>query len=355
MNQRLVWTLGNDQTLSWNTFGAANLFRFERETQTNVELGPAYPYGHFGFRRRDAIGSLRTEAAWSRQWNSGASLETSFSLNAGKIQRDRSYTAASPQGDALLARDYDSRPDSSGGAATGKFSWPARNDHTLSAGWDAARSSQREREIQRDLLAVDAGPMDFDRRTDARLRRFAVYAQDEWNPGRGFALYAGLRRESSSTRTTGSDVAATANHMSLTSPTVQALWKLQDEPRRQLRAALAASYKAPELQQLAPRRFASLLNSEVEPDRIGNPGLRPETVRCAQHAALQCRRHAAPPGTRWQRLPGRQWQHPDPVARTGRRPAAGGLYPAVLRGRCKMAMALLQLLAMQAHCLRRCA
>lgn len=279
INKRLAWTLAEGETLSWNTFGIANFFRFDRNTEASVELGPPYPYRHSGYWRRDVDGSVRTEAAWSRKWENGAALNASISLNGGRGQRDRRYAAGSPQGDPLLARRYDTDPDSSGGASTGKFTWPAFNSHTFSAGWDAARSSQREHEVQTDTLAIDAGVIDFDRSSDARLRRLAMYAQDEWEVGRGLALYGGLRRESSGTRTAGSDVATTSTSMSFTSPTLQALWKIQGEPRRQLRAAIAASYKAPELRQLAPRRFLSLVNTEVTPDAIGNPDLRPETAR----------------------------------------------------------------------------
>jgi outer membrane receptor protein involved in Fe transport len=284
LNERLAWTLAAGETISWNTFASATLFRFDRDTMPAVELGPGYPYGREGMRRRDLARILRTELAWSRKLESGARLDASFSLNGNDTQRKRTYTADSLQGAPLLMRGYETSPDSSGAASTGKYAWPALGSHTLSAGWDISRNTQREHEVQRDNHPSGPAPIDFDRHTDARLRRAALYLQDEWELGKGLSLYAGVRRESSSTRSSGSDFAVAENRMAQTSPTLQALWKLPGEPRRQLRLALASSYKAPELQQLAPRRFLSLVNTESDPDQGGNPGLRPETARGADLA-----------------------------------------------------------------------
>jgi outer membrane receptor protein involved in Fe transport len=281
INSRLVLTPGDGETLSWNTFASSTFFRFDRDTRVRLESWPGYPYGQRNYWRRDVTANLRTELAWSRKWEDGASLEASFSLRAGDEQRDRKYTAASPQGAPLLVRRYDTDPDSKGATTTGKYTWPAAASHTFSAGWNAEHSMQRDHEVQRDTLAANAPPIDFDRRTSSRLQRFALYAQDEWEIGHGVSLYSGVRRETSITRSGGSDIAAASSRKSQASPTLQALWKLRGEPRLQLRAALAASYKAPELQQLAPRRFLSLDNTEVSPDGSGNPALRPETARGA--------------------------------------------------------------------------
>jgi outer membrane receptor for ferrienterochelin and colicins len=279
VNSRVVMTIAEGEKLSWNTFGTATFFRFDRDTQAHVDQGPAYPYGRLGFWRKDVTGNLRTELTWSRQSADGGRLDASFGLNAGDGRRDRKYTGDSPQGEALLARSYDTDPDSRGAATKGKYTWPAMSSHIFSAGWDAERSRQREHEVQRDVLFTGAEPIDFDRRTSAHLERFAFYAQDEWAVAQSVSLYTGLRRETGITRTAASDAAPASNRASQTSPTLQALWKMQGEPRRQLRAAFVASYKAPEVVQLVPRRFLSLVNTEIEPDTTGNPGLRPETAR----------------------------------------------------------------------------
>lgn len=284
LNKRLTWALAADETISWNSFGSASLFRFDRDTLQSMAFGPSYQYGRETMWRRDVAYVLRTELAWSRKLESGARINAAFSVNGNDTRRDRRYAAGSPQGAALLARSYETDPDSSGAATTGKYAWPAMDSHTLSAGWDISQGTQREREAQRDANPGGVEPIDFDRQSRARIRRAALYLQDEWDLGKGLSLYAGVRRESSSTHSSGSGVAAADARMAQTSPTLQVLWKLPGEPRRQVRAALASSYKAPDLQQLAPRRFLSLINTEVEPDRSGNPALRPETARGADLA-----------------------------------------------------------------------
>ncbi len=287
LNQRLAWTLAAGETLSWNTFGSATLFRFDRDTRQSMAFGPAYPYGREGMARKDITRIFRTELGWSRKLDSGASFTATLSLQGNDTQRDRQYSADSPQGAALLARSYKTSPESSGMASTGKYGWAAIGSHMVSAGWDISQNTQREHEVQSDSHPSAPGgpmPIDFDRQTDARIQRAALYLQDEWDLGQGLSLYAGVRRESSHTRTSGSGFATAESRMSQTNPTLQALWKLPGEPRRQLRIALASSFKAPELQQLAPRRFLSLVNTETDPDQGGNPDLRPETARGADLA-----------------------------------------------------------------------
>ena len=165
------------------------------------------------------------------------------------------------------------------GAWSGKVTLPATGRHSLSLGWELADGRQRDRELQDDTAARAADGIDFDRTSRARLRSLAAYVQDEWDIGDGWSLYAGLRRETSATHSSGSDYAAAETSAGVSSPVLQALWKLPGEQQRQLRFAAARTYKAPDTNQLIPRRFLSLVNTELAPDSGVNPALKPELAR----------------------------------------------------------------------------
>jgi outer membrane receptor protein involved in Fe transport len=92
--------------------------------------------------------------------------------------------------------------------------------------------------------------------------------------------YLGLRWEGLDTRTSGRDFSGAATASRVWSPVAQMVWKLPDSPgqqRRQLRLALARTYKAPQPRDLVPRRYTvNNDNGPASPDYQGNPLLRPE-------------------------------------------------------------------------------
>jgi outer membrane receptor protein involved in Fe transport len=77
-------------------------------------------------------------------------------------------------------------------------------------------------------------------------------------------------------RAEGNTFDVTHNSSSVWSPLFQTLYKLPGTKGDQLRLAVTRTYKAPDLQRLLPHRFTSVNNSQVEPDFVGNPKLKPE-------------------------------------------------------------------------------
>jgi len=244
--------------------------------------GTQLPFARSDYWRRDENVNLRTEATWSHKWNDGGRIESTLSLSGNGDRRDRISSYDASAGVRSLDRRYQVEVDGRRGGWTGKLALPAAHGHALNAGWDVSASRQLERE-QQDETARNGTPpasaIDFERDALARLRNLAAYVQDEWELGAGWSLYAGLRRETSETRSSGSGFAAVTTRAGVTSPILQALWKLPGQQRRQVRLALARTYKAPGTNQLLPRRFLSLVNSELAPDSSGNPALKPELAR----------------------------------------------------------------------------
>lgn len=280
-NSRVNWNLSPGETLGWQAF--VNVVRFHADRARDVRLtgGSMLPFARSDYWRKDEVASLRTEVNWSRRWGDGGRIESTLSVSGDDAQRDRISSYDARPGVRTLDRRYDVDSASQRGGWTGKLTLPPARGHSLSMGWDTSRNRQREHELQDETTAAAraVGAADFERESRARLVALAAYVQDEWEIGDGWSLYAGLRRETGETRSSGSGFATVTTRTGVTSPILQALWKLPGGQRRQLRFALARTYKAPATGQLMPRRFLSLVNTELAPDATGNPALRPELAR----------------------------------------------------------------------------
>ena len=104
----------------------------------------------------------------------------------------------------------------------------------------------------------------------ASERQQALWVQDEWAASRAVTLTGGLRGESVVLTTDDA-----SRQRSAISPSLAGRWDL--DHGWLLRSSAGASMKAPKLDEIstAPLRSTSI-NSPLEPDRRGNPDLRPE-------------------------------------------------------------------------------
>ena len=119
-------------------------------------------------------------------------------------------------------------------------------------------------------VADDAGNM------RARTQRWALYTQDEWSINPHWSAHAGLRYESILTEGVNEE-GEKRNKSGVLTPLLHAVWKPVPESRDQVRMSLTRSYKTPTLFNLVARTALSReTNSPTRPDRIGNPGLKPE-------------------------------------------------------------------------------
>jgi iron complex outermembrane receptor protein len=160
------------------------------------------------------------------------------------------------------------------------------SEHSLVAGAEVEGARRSElRDVTRTGAAVGAFDEDgADNLRDSSLR-LALYAQDEWNLTPQWSLNAGLRWEGIETRGESDDGGRPLNRSSVATPLLHLLWKPDPKGRDQFRLSLTRSYKSPGLGSLIarrsihPRHPADGPNEPLEPDRVGNPDLRPELAR----------------------------------------------------------------------------
>ncbi len=172
--------------------------------------------------------------------------------------------------------DYDDESQTQGRSARlqWKYSVLLGEDHNLVSGleWERERRTEERASLENGVPAST----DFGANYQAQVNRVAGYVQDEWSLSRQWAAHAGLRGEVLQTRGESVD-GVTRNRSEVWSPMLHLLWKPEPRSRDQVRLSLTRSYRSPDLSQLTGASWSSKgTNSPTNPDRRGNPDLRPE-------------------------------------------------------------------------------
>ncbi|OYU98211.1 MAG: hypothetical protein CFE45_17350, partial [Burkholderiales bacterium PBB5] len=287
-NGRLSFKLGGGDTLDLQPF--FNTVRVRTQGQQSLAQAvnledagglPAYTAAESSARSHWQMGRLT--GSWQGAAGNGGKLLVRFGGSQSSSGSDtvRAETGGPERNDKIITkRSRDTSLDTSG-----KFSQLLADRHSASAGWEL--TSGRRSDLSSTLLNGVPDPSDssFGDTLTARVRRLALYAQDEWDWSKQLSFYVGARWEGITTRTDG-DSGPVSNRSQVFTPLAHLVWKLPDAPRDQIRASLTRSYRAPDTGQLIGRHVANALapvgddrlgtNSPDRPDRAGNPQLKPE-------------------------------------------------------------------------------
>jgi outer membrane receptor for ferrienterochelin and colicin len=274
-NARLAWDFGQGDSLSWQTFLNDSGSRGTEDNRTATLRGPAYPYPLMPAGYEGELTSLSTNLALARRLEEGARLDVKLSLKAARSERSLWRNGFNAGALVLDTRDT-SRIRERGVTSTGKYLVPLMTGHVFAFGWDAGRERERERDLRVERALGGPDPINFDKGFATTLERLAVYAQDEWDVRPGWSVYLGARWEGVRMRTTGDGFGVSAARYSVFSPLAQTLWKIPGTKGDQVRLALTRTYRAPPLTRLLPTYFYTTFNTQVSPDFVGNPQLRPE-------------------------------------------------------------------------------
>jgi outer membrane receptor for ferrienterochelin and colicins len=267
LSPRLNWTLANGDTITSQSFVNVNRYRGNDNVATFTTVGPQPAYPRAWFHNLNENEFFRTDLNWVHKLETGAKLDLKVGGVVGGLGNEQRRLGFNPAGAQTLDSEVLSKGTDRGVTSTGKFSTPMFEGHALSVGWDGGISTRDDQRAERGL------PVEL---FDARVDRFAAYAQDEWNITPRWSVYLGARWEGIRTRTAGNTFDTAETTSSVWSPLFQTLYKLPGTKSDQVRFAVTRTYKAPNTQSLIPRRFKSVNNSSTEPDFQGNPDLRPE-------------------------------------------------------------------------------
>jgi iron complex outermembrane receptor protein len=218
--------------------------------------------------------AARLNGQWGQRLSADDRLELRFGLGQSKYDQQITQTAVASTGLLSNALDEQRFTDRSA-SLNAKWTRVLDSGHQWVTGL--------EHEGVRRVEEASAGAGDESGNLKARTARWAAYTQDEFKINPNWSAYAGVRYESILTEGQVSD-AAKSNKSQVWTPLLHAMWKPDPAKRDQVRMSLTRSYKTPTLYNMvAPLRYSRDYHPDVfpsnvptQPDRVGNPDLRPE-------------------------------------------------------------------------------
>jgi iron complex outermembrane receptor protein len=218
--------------------------------------------------------SARLNGQWSQRLSADDRLDLNFGLSQSRYDQRITQTAETSSVPALLSDALDEQRFTDRSASlNAKWTRVLDNGHQWVSGL--------EHEGVRRVEEASAGAGDESGNLKARTARWAAYTQDEFKINPNWSAYGGLRFESILTEGQVSEVLK-RNQSQVWTPLLHALWKPDPAKRDQVRMSLTRSYKTPTLYNMvAPLRYSrnnpiTGINKPTEPDRVGNPDLKPE-------------------------------------------------------------------------------
>lgn len=219
---------------------------------------------------------LRVFGNYQKRFAEGGSLQVRFGGGSARMESHSLRQQTDSAGQVLNLIDDTNNTRDKTLTLGGKLSKPWGESHTWAVGWDLEAGQRNQTRV-----SLDNGKPQFAEsgdNLDAKTRRFALFAQDEFELSKNWSAYAGLRYEQVSSQSQRQGVAVD-NTSRVWSPVLHTVWRIPDTPRDQIRLSLTHSYRAPALNDLIALPSVSNLNSPTRPDRTGNPDLKPELSR----------------------------------------------------------------------------
>jgi iron complex outermembrane receptor protein len=216
--------------------------------------------------------AARLNGLWGQRLSADDRLEVRFGLGQAKYNQHITQSVTTSTGllsNALDEQRFTDRTTS----LNAKWTRVLDNGHQLVSGL--------EHEGVRRVEEASAGAGDDSGNLKARTARWAAYTQDEFKINPNWSAYAGIRYETILTEGQVSEELK-RNKSQVWTPLLHALWKPDPAKRDQVRMSLTRSYKTPTLYNMvAPLRYSRDYpfpgnNVPTQPDRVGNPDLRPE-------------------------------------------------------------------------------
>ncbi|ALT76382.1 TonB-dependent receptor plug domain-containing protein [Paucibacter sp. KCTC 42545] len=282
---RVNWRISDEESLALQAFVQKGYWRNRMTFQNEVISG--FPGVDDDSLSRGTWQNLRGNAQWINRFSDSQRIELKLALQDSKgTNNNRSFRVVAPATEAQVWRVNLGESHDQSVIQGGKYGQLLGEDHSLTVGWDL---EWRQRDETRSITengrpqqpGIEGQPF------GARIQRQALFVQDEWELSPQWSTYIGLRAERIQTTSSGE-----GSQVSNTSTVVTPLWhlnyKLDPKGKDMIRASVTRSYKAPDLNALLARPSISgvkpLLdangnpqtNDPLNPDRIGNPNLKPE-------------------------------------------------------------------------------
>jgi outer membrane receptor for ferrienterochelin and colicins len=303
---RLNWKLGDDETLSLQGFFINNKFRNQGSNTTEVLFAdPAMPSKSVlppslldTTRNRGTFAAQRVNLQYNNRFGEDRRIELRAGAGSGGADFNFEFFGRNKDGSPAIDRITSGENRNRNATLSAKYSQYAGEAHTITTG---AELDRRTRDEIRSTRQLDYRPRPGDpnwtpkwedlltgvegQPFNATSTRSAVYVQDEWEINKQWSAYAGVRHEQIETASDGQGSQFNSTSK-VTTPLLHVNFKPDPKNRDLVRASLTRSYKAADVQQLIARPTVNTdyevrgpnarINTELGPDRTGNPALKPE-------------------------------------------------------------------------------
>ncbi|MCX7266184.1 MAG: TonB-dependent receptor plug domain-containing protein [Limnohabitans sp.] len=237
----------------------------ENKTLNGLTLGPSSDSATNTNASRFVM--TRLNGQWNQRFSADSRFEFKFGLGQSNYNSNFDQIAAANAGLLSTLQESQSFRDLSQ-TWNGKLTQVLGNGHQVVSGVEL--EGVRRTEEANAEVTDDTGNL------KASTQRWAIFTQDEWTINPNWSAYAGLRYENILTQGSNEE-GDKRNKSAVLTPLLHALWKPVPGSRDQVRMSLTKSYKTPTLYNLVSRTYLSReSNSPTRPDRMGNPGLKPE-------------------------------------------------------------------------------
>jgi outer membrane receptor protein involved in Fe transport len=275
---RFSYELPSGNTISSQTFLSVDRLHKTIETVSTASLDPL-KLAPYGADNNDALSEnalLRSDINLLQKLTPDSKLDTKIGFFVSRRNGTFTEQGITQSGSINLDGKVVSSVNERGVTTTGKYTNSLHDGHVLGIGWDGGDTRRKEDRIENaDIyLGIPASNMQF----EAGLGRLALYVQDEWSVTKRFSLYLGLRWEGLSVSSEGDSFSPVHNRSGIFFPVLQSIWKPVEGKDDQVRLAITRTYNPPSIAQLIPRPYTTVNNNSVNPDRQGNPGLRPQVA-----------------------------------------------------------------------------
>jgi outer membrane receptor for ferrienterochelin and colicin len=277
LSPQLNWKSASN-SISWQSF----LQHYEIPSFVLMEestvLGPpsSFPFNRSVNHFNDTD-SAKTDLSIAHQFANSAKLDIKLGYSRQQRKTDFDFLGSDINRVFQFDRNVISNAVDDNVRTRGKYTTSIGGRHSLGLGWDGGYTRRSERRLQIDESANAEVLFSLDQRYVARIEQAALFAQDEWNVGKGLQIYLGLRSEILEVTVSGREFSTVRNRSSVVSPIAQLVWQLPNRENDQIRIGLARTYNPPAAATLVPRRFTvNNNNGPANSDTQGNPDLRPE-------------------------------------------------------------------------------
>lgn len=253
----------------------ASNFRRNANINWNTLYGPDLAHARYHQHTDIDLVVFNGSANWTHPFENGGTLTARITLGGNRESYAYNELGYAVDGQRNLEERTTAKTRVDEIAGNSKYMFPSTASHRIELGWEAGEERREDVRRQQQLPFGDAAGLDNDLSFDARIRRGAVYLQDEMTLAPHWSLYLGLRWEWIETRSAGTGFSLIDQSAGLLAPQLQSLWKLPGEGR-QIRLALSRTWRPPALNSLIARPYTSTNNRALSPDSQGNPALRPE-------------------------------------------------------------------------------